>query len=106
CEVITQIELVNGVAGPMTALSEDVQGLCEIYVEPNGRAYDLKVVAGDCGCKRYIGQTKSPAVGNLPVAIEITDNRERICNDRVAPLVVKETYANGHVAMRYAAVTE
>jgi hypothetical protein len=106
CEVITEIVLVNGFAGPMTALNEQVLGLCEIYVPANGRAYDLKVEEGSCGSKRYYGTAASDGSDGLPVAIEVIDNRERVCNDRVAPLVVKETYADGHVAMRYAPVTE
>ena len=106
CDVVTRVELVNGFAGPMTALNEEVTGVCEIMVDPNGRAYDLKVERLDCGSKRYRGVRQSQRDEHMPVTIEITDNRERVCEDRMAPLVVKETYANGNVVMRYAPVAE
>lgn len=84
--VIDRAELSGNVA----FLSNFVNGLCEIAVEPNERHYILKSVErGACGSTVMKGETDGFAEKR---SIEIVDHRTRTCRDLVpARVIFKET---------------
>lgn len=90
CDVHTKLSIKSGKA----TLREVVTGIpgqaqCKLAVQPNERSYNLKLSKTDCGSRIYAGSMKK---AGQKYAIEITDNRSRLCEDVIPGLlVVKET---------------
>ena len=97
CDVHTQLDLISGFAGPLARLVNKLsaQSLCEIYVTPNERTFNLTERESiGCGSKEYRGT-------NGDASIKIIDHRGRICRDRlIAKVIVEETTAEGTI-IRY-----
>ncbi len=84
---------------PDARLSETVSGVCEIYVLPDTREYDLHFMTNRCGSQIFRGTS---VVNGETRTITITDHRARLCyNDQPAPIVVEETGADGVVHTTY-----
>jgi hypothetical protein len=96
CDVYTKLELnVNGNGGS-ARLSNHVAGVCEIAVQENPRSYNLVLGSTDCGTKTY---RQDDDADN---AVEVTDNRGRLCENVIpALIVVKEYDQNGNESVLY-----
>ncbi len=86
CDIHTKL-LLEVVGNIGTAkLSDHVGGFCEIFVPENKRSYQLVLKETNCGSKTY--QQTEDAVE----AIEVIDNRSRLCEDIVQALIVLKEY--------------
>lgn len=86
CDIYTRLQLINGFAGPVAAVSNHVSGMCEIAIVEAVRTYELVEQEGSCGSRRYVGTDGNGA------QLEIIDHRNRVCRDKVdAEVIVKET---------------
>jgi len=80
--------------GDIIALTNFVDGYCDLYVDPNFRVFQIsKVESIGCGSWNYSGYLFK-ADGEYQV--EIVDNRRRTCDDVVPGIIVlTETTPNG-----------
>jgi hypothetical protein len=94
------------VLGDTTQLEDALSGSCKMLVPPRPRSYALSLVDTNCGSKIYSGD-KVTGPEDAPVSIQVTDHRSRVCRDRVpAPVIVTETFADGHTETLYASYVE
>lgn len=100
CDVHTHLAIKAGKA----SLNETVSGIpggisCKLGVQPNLRAYNMKLDRTECGSKIYVGSMKK---AGKKYAIEITDHRTRMCEDVIPGLlVVKETLPGAKQTTKY-----
>ncbi len=101
CGTIVVVKLDEGsVLGKVAVLEERVTGLCDLYVMPNKRIYELSQTTTSCGSVLY-SATRETNEG--VVKFELADHRSRVCRDlQPATLVIKETQPNGFERDLYA----
>ncbi len=90
CDVHTRLSIKSGKATLMEVVTGiPGQAQCRLAVNPNVRSYNLKLSKTDCGSRIYAGSMKK---AGEKYAIEITDNRARLCENVIPGLLeVKET---------------
>lgn len=100
CDTTTILKLDNGqVLGKIAVLEEKVIGLCDLYLFPNARHYELTTIDGGCGSVVYEG---SRITEEGIVKFELIDHRNRLCRDlQPAQIVVRETLADGQEITLY-----
>jgi hypothetical protein len=94
CSVVADLDIINGVTGGSLRLSNRVVGMCDLYVEPNQRVFDLvSVKTLSCGSKLYKGINIS--ADGATKFVELVDHRQNIC-EIVLPnlLILQELDAN------------
>ena len=89
CDIHTRLDLATFTRTARARFVNLVDGLCEIYVEPNDRTYNVRLTAQPCGSKVFEGVRRT-AEGVAKV--RITDHRTRLCKDLPpAKIIVEET---------------
>ncbi|MGE0528757.1 MAG: hypothetical protein AB7G93_16835 [Bdellovibrionales bacterium] len=86
------------IKGNLAFLTEFVAGVCDLYVEPNARYYEIHTVKdAGCGSQTYEG-TRIGDDGRHEVVI--TDHRTRLCMDIVpGRVIVTEKGPRGEVTL-------
>lgn len=100
CDIHTKLVLSNkkGTQAHAT-LTDEVSGVCRIFIEPNVREYDLELEMNRCGSRTLVG---SAMVKGELHHLSIVDHRERMCDDlQEAVIVVDEVDAKGRLTKRY-----
>jgi hypothetical protein len=99
CDVHTSLDIQVKGTKTIAVLQKIVLGYCEIYVSPNKREYLIEEIYNQCGSTYLNGI----GVGSTRITIE--DHRLRVCEDmKPDSLIVKETTANGSLAVQFGKV--
>ena len=102
CDVHVRLQLINGFVSPVATLREPVPGACSTEPGANATVFNLAEKPLDCGTIRYLGGTFESGDAATLTGVEVIDNRNRRCRDRVAaPLIVNETFGDGHITTLY-----
>jgi len=95
CDVVVDLDIVNGETGGSVKMRSGLVGACEIYIAPNPREYTLTSVRQDaCGSKIFTGNYVN-SWGETEI-LELTDHRPRVCRDlQRYMLIATEKSSNG-----------
>lgn len=87
CDIGSKLVLDQAVIkGNLVFLTDFVAGVCDLYVAPNQRYYEISSVTNDgCGSEIYKGWRDG---NGGPYEVEVVDNRLRTCEDIIPALVV------------------
>src|SRR5438045_3047138 len=88
CDSYTELLLnVDGNIG-QARLTHRLAGECDMYFEPNVRNYNLVFDKNDCGTVIYTQDEDADE------AIEVIDNRGRVCENLIPALIVLKEYGS------------
>lgn len=86
CDSYTSLSIEYGKDGITATLVNRLGGMCELFVEPNPRAYvaPLQVSKDNCGSVTYAYRAR----GTGQPIFKLVDHRRRVCEDVIPALIV------------------
>ena len=90
CDVYTELNLDIQNRSAVATLTNKVEGVCDIVVDPNKRTYELELSSQYCGTKTYTFDDGADS------KVTLTDNRGRRCEDVIPALIVVSELSRNH----------